>query len=268
MKLLYYLLSLLQIESIDWSYSNQNNWPYDSCKSSKRSPVKIDPSTSTKISSSKQMKSVFLGYTGSQKVQNTGNMIRIQSNLGYIEVGDMNGRRNFNVKFIEFHTESEHEIGGTFFPIEMQIVCTIEDKYWERDESNMAIVSVIIQKGKESFFLNSTGIVDWPKSISKKGDNYTTSITSNVNLNEIVSNTDDYWHYKGTATHPDLRCQEDVLWFIIKDVKEAAEWQVQIIQDLFGKKGNRRDLSNFHPTLYHSSSSLLKFLFSLILVYV
>lgn len=119
-----------------------------------------------------------LGYTGAQTIQNTGNMIRIQSNLGYIEVGDINGRRNFNVKFIEFHTPSEHKIGGTFFPIEMQIICNIEDKYWELDKPNMAIVSVIIQKGKESYFLNSTGISEWKRELKQAKSNYLTSNTS------------------------------------------------------------------------------------------
>ena len=101
---------------------------------------------------------VFLGYTGSQTIINTGNYIEIVSPLGYIEVGDVNGRRTFNVQSIVFHTPSEHKIGGTYFPMEMQIVCTIKDQDWERFSPNLAVVSVIIQKGKESYFFNTMEI--------------------------------------------------------------------------------------------------------------
>lgn len=200
------------------------------------------------------MKMVFLGYTGSQLIQNTGNLVRISTNIGYVEIGDSDGRRNFNVKYIEFHAPSEHKIGGTYFPLEIQIVCSIQDKYWERDKPNMAIVSVIVQRGQESFFLNMTQVSDWPES----GKNLTTSADSNLNLRELFSNTEEYWHYSGTATHPDLRCQDDVMWYIIQDVKEAADWQVTIIENLF-PKGNSRKLNDESPTLYHSYASYLSY---------
>lgn len=80
-----------------------------------------------------------------------------------------------------------------------------------------------------------------------------------MNLREIVENTDSYWHYVGTATRPDLRCQENILWFIIKDVKEAADWQVEVIKYLF-ENNNSRKLKEIHPTLYHSSVILNCFL--------
>ena len=197
---------------------------------------------------------VFLGYTGPQVIQNTGNLIRITTNIGYVEVGDSDSRRNFNVKHIEFHAPSEHKVGGTFFPLEIQIVCSIQDKFWKRDKPNMVIISVIVQRGKESFFLNMTEISKWPESEK----NLTTSVDSNLNLRELFSTTEEYWHYAGTATHPDLRCQDDVLWYIIQDVKEAADWQVTIIENLF-PKGNSRDLNEKSPKLYRSFSLYLSY---------
>lgn len=251
--ILIFLLAAVQSKS--WNYNQQTEKAWGSeCFTTDRSPRPIDSSSASKISSSLQMKMVFLGYTGAQKIINTGNLIRIQTNIGYIEVGDMDGRRNFNVKYIDFHVPSEHKVDGTFFPLEIQIICSIQDKYWERDEPNMAIVSVIVQRGKESYFLNMTEIKNWPSS----GQNYTTSSESNLNLRELYTNTEEYLHYSGTATNPDLRCQDNVLWYIIKDVKEAADWQISIIENLFSK-GSSRELNDSPPTLYHSYSRLLCF---------
>lgn len=233
-----------------WDYGNQESWG-GNCDSSHGSPRSLNIDSTSKISSSLQMKMAFLGFTGSQTILNTGNLIKIKSTLGYIEVGDMDGRRIFDVESIEFHTPSEHKIGGTFYPMEMEIICRIMDKYWERDKPNLAIVSVIIQNGKESYFFNSLNVSNWPK---EAGKSIVLDQSSNINLREIVSNTDEYYYYKGTSTTPDLGyCQDEVLWYIIKDVKEAAEWQVKNVTELF-EVSNTKTLVDTSTTLYESGS--------------
>jgi carbonic anhydrase len=254
---MYFSLLCLSVAEA-WTYSDQSSWDA-ACTSSSSSPQKIVPSSASPVPGEYKMKIVFMGSTGSKTIVNTGNLIRITSNLGYIEVGDMNsGRRIFNVDHIDFHTHSEHYIGGTFFPIEMEIVCTIMDRYWERDQPNLAIVSVIIQKGDESYFFNTLEIMKWPK---VAGKNYTTASTSAINLRDLVTNTEDYYFYIGTATTPDLSCQSDVLWYIIQDVKQASGTQVDYLSSLFSVNTSKT-LQDSQPTLYASSSLFL--LFSLI----
>ncbi|OMJ93393.1 hypothetical protein SteCoe_3635 [Stentor coeruleus] len=248
MKLVLILITLSLSQA--WDYGNQGSWG-GNCNSITGSPRSLNIENTSKISSSLQMKMAFLGYTGTQTITNTGNLIKIKSALGYIEVGDMNGRRIFNVESIEFHTPSEHKIGGTFYPMEMEIICRIMDKYWERDKPNLAIVSVIIQNGKESYFLNTLDVMHWPNAT---GNTLSLVPSSNINLREIVANTDEYYHYKGTSTTPDLGfCQDEVLWYIIKDVKEAAEWQVKKITNLF-EESNTKTLVDTSTTLYQSDS--------------
>lgn len=240
---------LLLAGAYSWTYSNQGSWPSDCSKST--SPIALDPSLSKKISSSDSMKIVFLGATGIQTIENAENMIKITSPLGYIEVGDSKKRRVFNVEHIEFHTPSEHKIGGTFFPMEIQIVCSIMDRYWERDMPNLAIVSVILKYGIESYFFNTLEV--W--SLPKKAKTHELSASSNINLRELVKNTDSYWFYNGSATNPDLNCQENVMRYIIQDVKEAARWQIDAFSTLIND--NTKDLSSSTPSLYHSNSFLL-----------
>ena len=182
------LLFLLILHVQGWDYTTQSRWD-PICTASNASPRVLDPTTATKISSSLQLKMEFLGNTGPQTIMNTGNLIRLVSNLGYIEVGDENGRRTFNVAYVDFHTPSEHQIGGTFFPMEMEIVCIINDKDWDRFSPNLAIVSVIIQNGTESFFFDTIQSWNLPSSTL---NNLTLEKTSNINLRDVVSITDPY----------------------------------------------------------------------------
>ena len=250
------MLFLALISSVSgWSYSSQDSWP-PACASS-ISPCSLDPDTAAN-----QMKMGFLGSTGSLSLQNTGNLIRItSSDLGYIEIGDSNGRRVFNVEAVEFHTPSEHKIGGTFFPMEIEIVCTIMDRYWERDLPNLAIVSVIMKYGIENYFLNTLQV--WNLPYSKLTT--TVSNTSNINLRELVYNTDQYWFYNGSSTNPDLNCEENVMRYIIQDVKEGARWQIDGFSQLFATN-NTKELSLATPSLYYSSSSVLLTFITLLLL--
>ena len=255
------LLFCLISTVVSWDYETQSSWD-PLCAASNASPRVLDPTTATQISSSLQLKMEFLGNTGSQTIMNTGNLIRLVSNLGYIEVGDVNGRRTFNVAYVDFHTPSEHKIGGTFFPMEMEIVCIINDKDWDRFSPNLAIVSVIIQNGTENYFFDTIKSWRLPQSTQ---NNLTLNATSNINLRDIVSISEAYWYYNGTGTTPDENCQQNVLWYIIQNVKQIAPWQMAAFQSIF-PAGNAKTINPTSPILYYSSSliNILSILFLLI----
>lgn len=107
--------------------------------------------------------------------------------------------------------------------MEMQVIMEVEDKYWERDKANMAILSVIYKAGIESYFLNTLEVWKLPGS---GGSNVLPGI-SNINVREEVWSTDEYYFYKGSATHPDYECRNDVLWFVVEEIKEASDWQIE-----------------------------------------
>jgi len=234
-----------------WNYQGQDSWQ-ESCQQGDQSPVNINKEGADNLDSDDSMKMVLLGETTSWKVENTGNMIRVHANLGYIEVGQNEDKRQFNVRFLEFHVPSEHQFDGVEFPMELQAVMEVEDKHWERDKANMAVLSVIIKAGKENYFLNTLQVWELP---GPENSLYLKN-SSNINLRELVWNTDEYYFYKGSATHPDYDCRTDVLWFVIEDIKEAKDWQIDQFTQLF-PEGNSRKVQREDPTVYYSSAVVL-----------
>lgn len=244
-----------------WSYDSQGSWP-DFCRKTNQSPMNLDLDGASDISDKYLMKMVFLGATKARNITNTGNMIRVTADLGYVEIGPQTDKRVFLVKYLDFHTPSEHTLNGVSFPLEMQIVCIVQDKYWERDEKNMVIISVIFKKGVESFFFDT---LEWSMLPEDPVTRFTNE-TSNINLREVVRSSEQYYFYKGSATNPDYDCRSDVFWYVIEEIKEAKEWQVNKITELFSSPNNR-NLQTGNPKVYYSSSHLLVGLFSIIYLF-
>ena len=235
-----------------WNYEDQNGWP-DTCKTSKQSPVDLATDDTEEIEDDYVMKMLFLGETKSRTIVNTGNMIRIEGYFGYIEVGTGDDKRAFEAKAIEFHVPSEHRLEGVQHPMEMQVILNIKDRHWERDKANMAIVSVVFMAGIESDFFNSFEVWNLPAA----GKTWVLPDSANLNVAGAVWSTDDYYFYKGTGTHPDIDCQNDVLWYIIEEIKEAKDWQIAEFTTLF-PKGNAREIDEDHnPDVYYSSGSMI-----------
>lgn len=243
-----------------WDYLTQSAWPSE-CRLGNQSPISLNTDDTEVVDSDFRMKMIFLGETTSRIVENTGNMIRVYANLGYIEVGELDSKRTFDVKYLEFHTPSEHQLLGVSFPMEMQVIMEVQDKYIERNEANMAILSVFFQKGRENYFLNTLEVWEIPVGVGA----YNLSATSNINIREVVWNTDEYYFYSGTATHPDYLCRDDVLWYVIQDIKEAGEWQIEMFMTAFLTPNNRKTYSTLKQIYYSFSPYLGLFLIYIIL---
>lgn len=243
-----------------WDYLTQSTWPSE-CLSGNQSPISLDTDNTKAVESDFEMKMIFLGETTSRVVENTGNMIRVHADIGYIEVGEYGSKRSFDVKYLEFHTPSEHQLSGVSFPMEMQVIMEAQDKYIERDEANMAILSVLFQKGRENYFLNTLEV--WNLHVEVGA--YNLSATSNINIREVVWNTDEYYFYSGTATHPDYVCRDDVLWYVIQDVKEAEDWQINMFMNASLTPNNRKVHATLKQIYYSFSPHLGLFLIYIIL---
>lgn len=249
------LLGLLCVAMIaaSWNYDSQNSWG-DSCSTPNQSPVDIVTSDASLTDDSTAMKMVLLGQTGSKTVEHTGNYLRVKGYFGYIEFGTGDSMRAFDAREVDFHVPSEHTIDGVTFPMEMQVVLYAQDKYILRHDANIAFMGVIFKHGIESYFMNTLQAWQFPQ---LPGGVTILANTSNINVREVVWDTDDYYYYNGTATNPDFDCQSPALWFIIKDIKEAAEWQVQAIRNIFPKNNSRPVLDDWSPDLYYSGQGVV-----------
>ncbi|CAG9312306.1 unnamed protein product [Blepharisma stoltei] len=258
---MFFIYAALISSAFGWAYDAQGSWP-EACSASKQSPMNLDIDSTSDVPDKYSMKMVFLGATKARNITNTGNLIRVTADFGYIEIGPEDDKRTFLVKYIDFHTPSEHTLNGVSFPMEMEIILIVQDKYWERDKENMAIVSVIFKAGIESFFLDS---LEWWNLPSTAGATYWTTNTSNINIREVVRSTDDYYFYKGSATNPDYSCRDDVLWYIISETKQAKQWQIKKVADMFSG-GNNREIQSGNPNVYYSASVVIGAVLSLLLL--
>ena len=247
-----WIYCLLVIVAYSWNYGDESSWP-DTCSSSKQSPVDLGLDDADDIDDDNIMKMLLLGETKSRTIVNTGNMIRIEGYFGYIEVGTGDNKRAFEAKSIEFHVPSEHLLDGVGHPMEMQVILNIKDRYWERDKANMAVLSVIFKAGIESDFLNSLEV--W--ALPERNKAWILPESTNLNVAGAVWSTDNYYYYKGTATHPDLECQHDVLWYVIEEIKEASDWQIEMFTNLFPEGNARKINEDYNPDVYYSSGLVL-----------
>jgi carbonic anhydrase len=67
--------------------------------------------------------------------------------MGFVEIGSGDDMRAFEAKTLEFHTPSEHTIDGVKYGLEMHVIMTAIDRYIERHEPNMLILSVLFKPG-------------------------------------------------------------------------------------------------------------------------
>jgi carbonic anhydrase len=198
------------------------------------------------------MKMVLLGETMVRNVTNSGNIIKLNGYYGYIEVGHGDSKRTFDSKWIEFHVPAEHLLDGVQHPLEMQVVMQVKDRYIERDMANLAVLSVFYKAGIESYFFNALETWDLPEI----GGLHYLANDSSINVRDEVWATDAYYYYEGTSTNPDLECLDKVYWYVIKDIKEASDWQINTFYDRL-PKNNSRTLQDSSFDIYYSASMVL-----------
>ena len=180
-------------------------------------------------------------------------MIRVEANMGFVEVGYGTDLRQFEAVRLEFHVPSEHKYDGVAYALEMQVIMTAIDRYIERDEPNMLILSVLYKPGRESYLMNMLDVAKLPRNTGS----YILPNSTTLNPRDEVWPTDQYYFYEGTATHPDYDCREDVYIYVIEEIKQAAEWQIQKFKDAFPKNNSRTIGEDAKFSVYYSSGLLI-----------
>jgi carbonic anhydrase len=251
-------LLLLALTVNAWDYKNQGtDWP-DTCSSGEeQSPIDLDTGDYSKLSDTYRMEVYYYGKTASRTVVNTGNVISMEGDFGYITIIDKDGdERKYLTEWVEFHMPSEHWFDGYSTDMEMQIFHRIDDSDYTVDFPVRAIVSVPIRPGDESYFMNSIDVYNLPQS----GASNQLPDDSNINLLAIVDMDDDYYFYKGSLNKP--TCDEDVLWYIFETKQWVSLSQMQNFKQLWitsdnfsGGKGNVRAIQDTNGrTLYYSGA--------------
>jgi len=160
-------------------------------------------------------------------IQNTGKAIRIiPTNPGGIELDG----HAYSLKYIEFHSPSEHAINGHRATLESQFV-------HEDAKGNKVIVSVLYDVGVADPMLASL----WTYLPSDPGQPVPLPDLL-INAQDLLPSTDDFYAYSGSLTAPP--CTEGVTWMVYSSPLSVSAEQADAFARVIG--ANTRPLQDRH----------------------
>ncbi|MGZ3297959.1 MAG: carbonic anhydrase, partial [Asticcacaulis sp.] len=212
-----------------WSYDGDTgpaHWGQLCTTGTRQSPVDISGQLPTAASKIK------LNYNSvAASIQNTGKAIRIvpQSAGGVVMDG-----HSYALKYIEFHSPSEHSVDGHRATLESQFV-------HEDAKGNKVIVAVLYDVGVADPMLASL----WTYLPSDAGQPVPLPDLL-INAQDLMPSSADFYVYSGSLTTPP--CTEGVTWMIYNSPLSVSAEQADVFERLIGP--NARPLQDRHDRDY------------------
>lgn len=208
-----------------WGYAGEGaseNWgklkpEFAMCDAGKnQSPINIDEPLKANLRKIRNIQKF-----PAKSIENTGLDIKLHFKEGNMMVLD---NAPFQMKFIQFHSPSEHTLHGKDFPLEAQF-------YHADSKGAVTMVSVMFKEGK------SNPVID------KLFGELTPTVAAPVDLktrlvaSELMPTNQEYFRYSGSLTTPP--CTEGVRWVIMKNPLSIAKEQVEKINKALKTANNR-----------------------------
>jgi len=204
-----------------WSYhgnSGPDHWAdispdYAICRSGlSQSPIDF----SGRIYAEKPDTVFYYKATGG-KVVNDGNAVKfIPLDGGYV---DIDGKK-FAMKWVTFHTPSEHHVDGAPYAMEAQIL-------HQADDGTYTMVGVFFEEG----YSNAAVTNIWEFISSTTGEEV--SVRKLVDLAFLLSFDRSYYRYSGSLSTPP--CTENILWTVLERPIGVTAAQVEKLRELVGE---------------------------------
>jgi carbonic anhydrase len=184
-------------------------------------------------------------YFASQLViLNNGHTIEFHTDKGSVF---HNGKADFLLKQIHFHTPSEHTINGKSYPMEIHFVhgpSLASQAEGVGNANQSAVVSVMATLGERNPALD-TLFTNIPKQGQKK------SIPGIfINPASFLPHSKGYFYYPGSLTTPP--CSEGVQWHVFKEPIQISKQQLQHYRTFF--KNNARPLQPLRDRIVRHSN--------------
>lgn len=209
----------------NWGYQGKigpDNWgklsaEYANCGAGlNQSPVIFD---STIHAALKPMRMIH--KFAAKEIQSTPNGLRVLFKEGNMMVLD---KTAFQLKHLDFHTPSEHQLNGQSYPLEIQL--------WHEDsKKNIAIMSILFKTGEPNAELTEL-LAQLPQKASEP-----IKLKTRFTPNELMPTNPQYYRYSGSLTTPP--CSEGVRWIVMKSPLQVSAEQVQAITTAIGGANNR-----------------------------
>jgi carbonic anhydrase len=202
-------------EDVYWTYSGNDNgqerWMYlcddfSVCGQKSQSPINI-----TGISTDSVFAPLDFSYASSTvRIENDGHAIKFNCDSG----SELTiGAKKYNLLEFHYHAQSEHQINGQNYPLEVHFVHAAS-------LTDLAVVGVLFEVGEENELLKR--FLD--KFPIEKGV-YNDS-TSSFDLISLLPENKSFYHYRGSLTTPP--CSETVSWYVLKNTVTASEAQLTL----------------------------------------
>ncbi|MBI5643365.1 MAG: carbonic anhydrase family protein [Deltaproteobacteria bacterium] len=207
-----------------WGYEGENgpeHWgsmkeEFKACSEGKhQSPIDISAAENADIAD------IGFNYKSSAlNILNNGHTVQVNYDKGSsIKVDGV----DFQLVQFHFHTPSEHTLNGKSFGNEIHFV-------HKNDKGELAVVGVLIEKGKENAAFKTV----WAN-LPRKADEKK-AVKATINANDMLPQGKSFFRYSGSLTTPP--CSENVNWIVLKTPIQMSEKQIKAIESIM-KHNNR-----------------------------
>jgi carbonic anhydrase len=140
--------------------------------------------------------------------------------------------KTYDLAQFHFHTPAEHLVDGVTYPMELHIVHTLRGS-----PDHYLVLGVLFKEGTSSPILEKL-LPQIPKKVGETVD----LADTRLDVADLVSNNEHYFHYEGSLTTPPYT--EAVTWIVLKSVHTATGAQIEAMNLLEGN--NARHIQGVH----------------------
>ncbi|WP_019673261.1 carbonic anhydrase [Psychrobacter lutiphocae] len=207
-------------QSASWSYTGEtapqywgNIEGYEVCKTGQeQSPVNI-----TKVEASSLAAPKIQFKNSDMKVVDNGHTI-VYTPTKSNNITTINGE-TYTLQQFHYHTPSEHQFSGTYYPGELHFVHANAD-------GDLAVVGVMLNPSAATDQL--TSLVTSSEAASRTGKE---ALAENININALIPANSAFYHYDGSLTTPP--CSEKVDWYVVDTPLSVSEKDLGVLKVLY-----------------------------------
>ena len=218
-------------DGIEWTHNGsengQDDWVnlcegYSACGGQAQSPINIAGAVDGNLSPA-----LIFSYTKTPvEIENNGHTIEFVCESGStVDIGST----KYSLAQFHYHAQSEHQLNGTHYPLEVHFVHKASD-------TDLAVVGVFFEEGAENELL-AKYLSDFPLTEGTFEEH-----SEEIELADLLPANKSYYHYNGSLTTPS--CSEVVNWYVLKNTITASASQIAQFKGILNN--NFREVKNLN----------------------